>query len=96
MKTGKCFRMNILLSLVAAILCFGPLFTCCLGYGYGLGDIAYLFLLWGICSIYLIIMIFSRKKFFENPKPPIILGIILLIFIINLFFFRGPECPCGF
>jgi energy-coupling factor transporter transmembrane protein EcfT len=84
--------LNYLLLLCFIILSFGHHFTCCLGFGYGLGDLAFFIPIWIITLIYLIIML--RKKTIPSLLNLIFL-LILLIFIFQLLFNRGIECPCG-
>ena len=94
MKNKKYLFIHLFVILIGGILSLNIGISCCLTYGYGLGDIAYIFPLWGISILYLIIMLFKRKTFFKTLVPPLIYGIILCFFIYNLIFNRGPECHC--
>lgn len=96
MKNRRNIVINILVISLAAIMSLGAGGSCCLSYGYGLGDVLFLFPLWAISIIYLLIFIFTGKQFFMSlVPPPLILGCILLVFIFLLIFVRGSECPCS-
>lgn len=95
MNNRRNIVINILVISLAAILSLGAGGSCCLSYGYGLGDVFFLFPLWAISIIYLLILIFTRRQFFTSIVPPLIFGCILLVFIFLLIFVRGSECPCS-
>jgi hypothetical protein len=94
MNNKKYLFIHLFVILIGVILSLNSGTSCCFSYGYGLGDLVYMFPLWGISILYLIIMLFKRKIFFKTLIPALIYGIILCFFIYNLIFNRGSECPC--
>ena len=86
--------INLVLVIIATILLFGGSLSDCLNYGYGLGDVAYLFPLWCFSLLYVVLMIILRKHYFKTLIPAILFGLILSGFISTLIFDRGPECSC--
>ena len=95
-KNKKILIFNIVIFLLFIILSFGHGFSCCLTFGHGLGDGIYLFPIWIITLTYLILLIGFNKKLIKNYNAIIVFGLLAMIFIINLVFNRGPECPCYF
>ena len=94
-KVNRAYLLiNLLLVLVATFLSFGFGKSCCLNFGYGLGDVMYIIPFWGLSFLYFILMLIFRKRFFSTIYPILIFGAILTFFILNLIFNRGPECPC--
>ena len=96
LKENRIKILNYSFLIIAVILSFGGVSTCCLSYGHGLGDILYLFPLWLLTFIYFILVVFLKRKIKESIFVPIIFGIILSFFIVNIFFNKGPECSCNF
>ncbi len=93
-KNLKYLISHILVIIIGAAFCLFVGTSCCLTFGYGLGDIAYVLPLWGISILYILAMIIKRKTFFKSLIPPMIYGIVLGFFIFNLIWNRGPECHC--
>ena len=85
---------NLLLLLTFFILSFGHGISCCLTFGYGLGDVFYLTPIWIVTLIYFILIVGFKKRIFINYETIVIFGVIALVLILNLLFNRGPECPC--
>jgi len=94
MKKRKIIIVNIILIFIAIIMCFGGGISCCLNYGYGLGDLAYLIPLFIFTVLYPILLLIFYKKSFHSIVPPIIFILVLSFFIFTLIFDRGPECSC--
>lgn len=69
--------------------------TCCLSYGHGLGDIVYFVPLWGFTFAYFIALVFFRKKVLDKGFIPVLFSLILSFFVLNILFFKGPECSCN-
>ena len=94
LKFNKHLITHSIAIVFAIVFCFKVGSSCCLGFGHGLGDVFFIFLLYAICSLYLIIMLITRKNFFKTSTPAFILLIILSYFMLQIIFFRGPECHC--
>jgi len=80
LKENRIKILNYSFLIIAVILSFGGVSTCCLSYGHGLGDILYLFPLWLLTFIYFILVVFLKRKIKESVFVPIIFGIILSFF----------------
>ena len=93
-RPKKILIIHILLLTLYLSLSFGHGIDCCLTFGYGLGDIVYLFPLWLITLVILAQIIFFKKKFTKSYLSSIVFGFVLLLFILQLVLNHGPECPC--
>ena len=85
--------INLVVILLAIIMCLGG--ECCLSHGYGLGDIIYQIPLMIITGLYVLLLFGDRKTAFNTLVPPIIFTCILVVYILTLIFDRGGECPCS-